>query len=164
MKKGFTLLEVLVASLLMGMLVTILTMIFNQSSIAWRTGVAGVADLDEARGNMAELRDEADNVYVWNNKPQRLLGLWNEQGKLRTRAVDAEGGDFETKETAQYLKAKANASFSDNMRLNEMQTVPVGSGDSGNGFNTYIVNVKSAGPDGELGTWDDIWSYPDDFD
>ena len=164
MKRGFTILELLVASLLLGMLVTILTMIFNQSSIAWRTGVAGVADLDEARGNMAELRDEADNVYVWNNKPQRLLGLWNEQGRLRTRAVDAAGGDFETKETAQYFKAKVNASFSDDMRLNEIKSVDVGSGDSGNGFNTYIVNVKSAGPDGELGTWDDIWSFPDDFD
>ena len=92
MKRGFTILELLVASLLLGMLVTILTMIFNQSSIAWRTGVAGVADLDDARANMAELRDEADNVYIWNNKPQRLLGLWNERGKLRTRAVDAEGG------------------------------------------------------------------------
>ena len=162
MKRGFTILELLVASLLLGMLVTILTMIFNQSSIAWRTGVAGVADLDEARGNMAELRDEADNVYVWHNKPQRLLGLWNEQGQLRTRAVDADGGDYETKETAQYLKSKA--SFSDDMRLNEIKAVSVGSGDSGNGLHTYIVNVKSAGPDGELGTWDDIWSYPDDFD
>ena len=162
MKRGFTILELLVASLLLGMLVTILTMIFNQSSIAWRTGVAGVADLDDARANMAELRDEADNVYVWNNKPQRLLGLWNERGKLRARAVDAEGGDFETKETAQYLENFA--SFSDDMRLNEIRTVGVGSGDSGNGLNTYIVNVKSAGPDGELGTWDDIWSFPDDFD
>ena len=47
MRRGFTILELLVASLLLGMLVTILTMIFNQSSIAWRTGVAGVADLDE---------------------------------------------------------------------------------------------------------------------
>ena len=37
MKKGFTILELLVASLLLGMLMTILTMIFNQSSIAWRT-------------------------------------------------------------------------------------------------------------------------------
>ena len=162
MKRGFTIIELLVASMLLGMLLTVLTMLFNQSSISWRTGVAGVADLDEARGNMAELRDEADNVYVWNNKPQRLLGLWNEQGRLRTRAVDAEGGDFETKETAQYLKAKA--SFTDDMRLNEIQTVSVGSGDSGSGFKTYVVNVKSAGPDGELGTWDDIWSFPDDFD
>ena len=158
MKRAFTILELLVASLLLGMLVTILTMIFNQSSIAWRTGVAGVADLDEARGKMAELRDEADNVYVWNNQPQRLLGLWNEQGNLRTRAVGVEDGGESTK----YLEN--SASFSDDMRLNEIKPVDVGSGDSGNGFNTYIVNVKSAGPDGELGTWDDIWSYPDDFD
>ena len=67
MKRGFTILELLVASMLLGMLVTILTMLFNQSSIAWRTGVAGVADLDEVRTNVAELRDEADNAYVWNN-------------------------------------------------------------------------------------------------
>ena len=62
MKRGFTILELLVASLLLGMLVTILTMIFNQSSIAWRTGVAGVADLDDARANMAELRDELQKI------------------------------------------------------------------------------------------------------
>ena len=33
-RRGFTLLEVLVASALLAMLVSILTMIFNQSSIA----------------------------------------------------------------------------------------------------------------------------------
>ena len=60
MKKGFTLLEVLVASLLLGMLVTILTMVFNQSSVAWRTGTAGVADLDEQRQKIAMWHSEAD--------------------------------------------------------------------------------------------------------
>ena len=74
MRRGFTILELLVASLLLGMLVTILTMIFNQSSIAWRTGIAGVADLDDVRENMSALREEADNVYVWDGKPHRLLG------------------------------------------------------------------------------------------
>ena len=34
MRKGFTIIELLVASLLLGLIVTILTMIFNQSSIA----------------------------------------------------------------------------------------------------------------------------------
>ena len=33
-RSGFTLIEMLVASLLLGMLVTILTMVFNSSSIA----------------------------------------------------------------------------------------------------------------------------------
>ena len=37
-RNGFTLLEVMVASLLLGLLVTALTMVFNQSSIAWRVG------------------------------------------------------------------------------------------------------------------------------
>ena len=45
MKRGFTILEMLVASLLLGMMVTVLTMIFNQSSIAWRTGIAGVVEI-----------------------------------------------------------------------------------------------------------------------
>jgi prepilin-type N-terminal cleavage/methylation domain-containing protein len=73
MKKGFTIIELLVASLLLGMLVTILTMIFDQSSIAWRTGIAGVADLDDVRNDVAEIRDEADNVYNWNNANYLLL-------------------------------------------------------------------------------------------
>ena len=162
MKRGFTILELLVASLLLGMLVTILTMIFNQSSIAWRTGVAGVADLDDVRGNMAELRDEADNVYVWNNTPHRLLGPWNDQGKLRTRAVDAEGGDYKTEETAQMLKSKGG-NLSDDMQPRDIKIVSIGAGASNGNIDTYIVNVKSAGPDRKFGTYDDIWSFPDDF-
>ena len=47
MRKGFTILELLVASLLLGMLVTIMTQIFSQSSIAWSTGTAGVVELDD---------------------------------------------------------------------------------------------------------------------
>ena len=56
MKKGFTIIELLVASLLLGLLVTILTMVFNQSSIAWRIGTAGVSDLD-ALGDAAPALD-----------------------------------------------------------------------------------------------------------
>ena len=162
MKRAFTILELMVASLLLGMLVTILTMVFNQSSISWRTGIAGVADLDVVRDNMAELRDEADNVYVWNNQPHRILGLWNDQGNLRTRAVDAEGGDFKQEETAQLLKNRGT--FSDEMRLNDIRIVPVGAGAASTQIDTYTVNVMSAGPDREFDTYDDIWSFPDDFD
>ena len=92
MKKGFTILELLVASLLLGMLMTILTMIFNQSSIAWRTGVAGVADLDDVRDNVAEVREEADNAYIWNDKVHRILGLWDDDGRqFRRRQGECEG-------------------------------------------------------------------------
>ena len=96
LKSGFTIIELLVASLLLGMLVTILTMIFNQSSIAWRTGVAGVADLDDIRDNVAELREEADNAFiakVGGYQVFRHVGLWDSKGKLRDRSCDAPGSE-----------------------------------------------------------------------
>ena len=162
MKRGFTILELLVASLLLGMLVTILTMIFNQSSIAWRTGVAGVADLDEVRDNMAEVREEADNAYVWNDKVHRLLSLWKDDGKPRKRAIDADnGGDHESRETAQILKNTSG--LRDNSDPKDLSVIPIGTGDQGDSIETWIVNVKCAGPDKEFDTWDDIWSFPDEF-
>lgn len=162
MKRGFTILELLVASLLLGMLVTILTMIFNQSSIAWRTGIAGVADLDDVRENMSVLREEADNVYVWDGKPHRLLGLWNDQDGLRTRAIDAEGGDYKKSDTAQFLENKG--SFSEDMKPSDIRIISVGAGAGNASIDTYTVNVMSAGPDRRFDTYDDIWSFPDDFD
>ena len=53
MRRGFTLLELMVASLLLSMLVTVLTMVFNSASIAWRTGTAGVAELKDVRTELA---------------------------------------------------------------------------------------------------------------
>lgn len=154
MKRAFTILELLVASLLLGMLVTILTMLFNQSSIAWRTGVAGVADLDDVRTNIADLRDDADNAYIWNNNVQRLVGLWDDGGNLRKRAWDVEG-EGSVKGTVISLK--------DDSKLSEIKTVSVGSGDSGSSIKTYSVNVKSAGPNREFNDYDDIWSFPDEI-
>ena len=160
MKRGFTIIELLVASLLLGMLVSILTMIFNQSSVAWRTGVAGVADLDLVRQNVAEIREEADNAYVWNNRMQRLLGVWDENGDLRKRAwnVDTEAG--ETVASTKYLESKLSVP----KRLEDFKIIGVGNGDAGGSLKTYTVNVKSAGPDKEFGTWDDIRSFPDEFE
>lgn len=157
MKKGFTILELLVASLLLGMLVTILTMIFNQSSIAWRTGVAGVADLDEVRENVAAVREEADSVYIWGSKMHRVVSPWDETtGNLRQRAVSAVDSNYDAK----FLNG-----LSKNTTLQSIpRVVPVGSGGGGGSIKTWIVNVKSAGPNKEFGDWDDIWSYPDDFE
>lgn len=159
MRKGFTILELLVASLLLGMLVSIMTMIFNQSAIAWRTGTAGVADLDDVRETMAELREEADNAFVWNNKIQMITGLWDENGNLRKRACDAEEGA-----KSKILSGKSGL-YGDNAKPwsnDNLQSV----GNRGNGKKivTYTVNVKSAGPNREFGDYDDIWSWPDDFD
>lgn len=162
MKRGFTIIELLVASMLLGMLLTVLTMLFNQSSISWRTGVAGVADLDEVRDNIAEVRDEADNAYIWNNEVHRIIGLWDEKGNLRERAWDV-GTEDKAENKAGYLKARGSG-FNDNSKLSAFKIIAVGSGDSGGGLKTYTVNVKSAGPDREFDTWDDIWSFPDEFD
>ncbi len=152
MKRGFTIIELLVASLLLGLLMTILTMIFNQSSIAWRTGIAGVADLDEVRAKAAMVRDQADSAYYWNNTLYGLQSLWDdENGGFNTRAIDTMNKYSE----ADYESAWNNGS-SDKL-------APIGSGRSGANFNTYLVNVESAGPDRNYEeTWDNIWSNPVD--
>lgn len=162
MRKGFTILELLVASLLLGMLVTVLTMIFNQSSIAWRTGVAGVADLDEVRENIAGLREEADNLYIWEKKVYRIISPWKDDGSLRNRAISfgGEGSDSDAND-APILEGRLTGK---DPELDDLTIIPVGNGDAGTSVNTYIVNVKSAGPDCEFDTYDDIWSFPDDFE
>ena len=162
MRRGFTIIELLVASLLLGMLVTVLTMIFNQSSIAWRIGIAGVAELDEVRDNVAEVRVEADSVYLWNDNLYRLLSPWDKNGVLRTRAIDISGVSAEAWERAGYLQGSLSG-LRDDSTVGDLNTISVGSGNTGRVHN-YIVNVMSAGPDREFDTWDDIWSYPDDIE
>ena len=161
MRRAFTLIEVLVATVLLAMLVTILTMVFNQSSIAWRTGTAAVADLDDIRDNMAEIREEADNAFVWNNKLQSLTGLWKEDGTLRDRACDAASSDTQL---ARVLKSKVSTSKNRSLWDKTQNMVSVGQTGNVKSRKTYTVNVKSAGPDREFDTYDDIWSWPDDFE
>lgn len=150
MKRGFTIIELLVASLLLGLLMTILTMIFNQSSIAWRTGLEGVTDLNKVRAKAATVRDQADSAYVWNNQLYALQSLWDKNGSLRTRAI-----------------GRMNAAFLTVSDVEKGTRVNIGSdssgGSSGGSFNTYSVNVESAGPDRNYEeTWDNIWSNPVD--
>jgi len=148
-KKGFTLLEVLVASLLLGMLVTILTMVFNQSSVAWRTGTAGVADLDNKRQNIATWQTEADAALprAYGTQKYRVVSPWRENGAIRPRSVEQvdpqniPGGiDFDRPETWRGL------------------SVP-GSGKSSR-FSSFVVGVTSAGPDGKYNTGDDVTTWP----
>ena len=162
MKKGFTIIELLVASLLLGMLMTILTMIFNQSSIAWRTGIAGTVDMDEVRENIAEIREEADNAFAWGGTLYRITSVWGKDGNLRKRACDAPGsGTDESEIHAEYLRSKMSNLTS--LKPNDFKPENVGNGTAKSAKN-YTVNVMSAGPDRKFDTWDDIWSWPDDFD
>lgn len=167
MRKGFTILELLVASLLLGMLVTILTMIFNQSSIAWRTGTAGVADLDYVRDNMAEIREEADNAFAWGGEVHRIVGLWQEDGTLHDRACDARGS------TADKDRWKANildqkfrsvlVADPPALYTGQQGSFMPGQEENRSTVKSYFVNVMSAGPNRQFDDWDDVWSAPDDF-
>ena len=169
MRRGFTILELLVASLLLGMLVTILTMIFNQSSIAWRTGAAGLMDMDEVRDNVAAVRDEADSIYIWNNELHRTLSIWDESGSgqrplLRRRAVDSsDNDDVQDKEKVQYLRGVGKLKKDDAKVEDAFGPVDVKRSESQSGRN-WIVNIKSCGPNRVPNDYDDIWSNPDDFE
>ena len=170
LKSGFTIIELLVASLLLGMLVTILTMIFNQSSIAWRTGVAGVADLDDIRDNVAELREEADNAFIatvgGSYQVFRHVGLWDSRGRLRDRSCDAPNSEVMSEGSGK-LRAniiRQSLSVSESTKPSDIQLFNVGNAGNPRSVKNYTVNVMSAGPDKTFDTWDDIWSWPDDFE
>ncbi len=161
MKRGFTIIELLVASMLLGMLVTILTMIFNQSSISWRLGVVGVSDMDTIRDNMAELRDEADNAFLWNNKIYRSVGLWDNNGDLLDRACNAPNSKTASDNADTYLENGGDINVSDVERSSMVKNV--GTEDSSvNSVKSYIVNVMSGGPANDVEDWQAIWSFPDD--
>ena len=178
-RMGFTVLELLVASLLLTMLVTVLTMIFNQSSIAWRTGVAGVVELDQVRtylGTYHDIEDDAlpglgqdnvqtgasDNRYVQYRTVSIFKG-WNGSGQLqpsgaerydngcRGRLYDKiDQGDVSDPMFPSILDAQKG-------RLNQR----VGSGRAPGG-SAFAVGVRSAGPDKQWNTEDDINTFPED--
>lgn len=146
-KSGFTLIEMIVASLLMGMLVTILTMVFNQSSIAWRTGKATITDLDTTRRDLAQMQyrseDALPRVKVNNTSTAyKVPTLWQNGFTIRSgRNMETVSGVDATKPFEPDKTISASAS-------------------SGSA-KTYIVGVFSAGPDGKWDTNDDISSMPE---
>jgi len=159
MRRGFTILELLVASLLLGMLMTILTMIFNQSSIAWRTGVAGVTNMSEARQVISGVRYKADNAYP--DKDGQLMNVksvFSENGTIvssREEYITSFGG------APGFNRVEAPGPDGDDVE-NSCKPVPDCGSGTAKDQSTYVVNVMSKGPDGKEDTYDDIWSFPDD--
>ena len=162
MRKGFTIIELLVASLLLGLLVTILTMIFNQSSIAWRTGIAGTVDMDQVRENIAEVREEADNAFVWGNQLYRHTGLWQEDGTFRNRSCSAPDQTDQANPRPLYLESKISGGLT-TLEPKDFKEFSVGSGNAKQA-KTYTVNVMSGGPANDIQDYRAIWSFPDDFE
>ena len=173
---GFTLLEVLVASILLGMLVTILTMVFNSSSIAWRTGKASVAEMDDVRKAISGAGLAADNAVprVDTQNPQEwgyLVSPWNTDGTMRKRGVEKMSSSKIAKEVwdSFSLDSEIKSPGKDVkpntwVRKNGIQlwaTLEPGRIGLGRGVASYVVGVMSLGPDGKENTSDDISTWPD---
>ena len=155
MRRGFTLIEILVASILLAMLVTILTMVFNQSSIAWRTGTAGVAKLQDARRQLGAFHDCRDDA---------LPGLMQKNAHGSKRKIQYR--------TTSLFQRNSNKLKNDRAFENivwEPAPPVVTAEEQGEKKNvkggerngsTYTVGVRSAGPNGKFGDEDDITTWP----
>ena len=152
-RAGFTLVEVLVASLLMGMLVTILTMVFNQSSIAWRTGKASAAKMDDMRRYFSQIQRYSDDALpgVLGTTAGRIGGAWRGNGALQRRAV----GRWDTSVGINSSSFTPPSSDRASLRC-------TGRAFTMGKLDTYTVGVWSYGPDGQPNTDDDISTWPVD--
>ena len=151
MRRAFTILELLVATMLLAMLVTIMTMIFNQSSVAWTIGVASLTGMDELRKEDAICTAEADDALLADDGGSlvRVVSVWNEDGSgLR------QDGRTITRDITKLSASDMQDTLPD-------KNFPLGSGSAQN-RTSYLVGVTSWGPDGEQGTWDDITTMPEE--
>ena len=171
MRRGFTIIELLVASLLLATLVTILTMMFNQSSIAWRTGTAGIVNLNKTRGGLGAFEDIRDDVLpgLGDQNPgtgqsdtrtikYRTVSLWQKSAdnRLRTSAQRA----FNMDEAIKWGYSSA-FTISDAKTAKEKDVADKGTGQS---VSLFSVGVRSLGPDGKPDTEDDINTWPEEID
>ena len=177
-RTGFTILELLVASLLLTMLVTVLTMIFNQSSIAWRTGVAGVVEMNTVRSTMGAYHDMQDDALPGLGQTASQAGAgasdsrdilyrtvsvfagWNGSGQLQN---SAERNDSNCRGRL-YDKFDPEESSSRMFQMNDVRlgrNLNLGSGRTRSG-SAFAVGVRSSGPDKKWDTEDDINTFPEE--
>ena len=171
MRKAFTLIEIMVATMLLAMLVTILTMIFNQSSIAWSTGVASVTALGNTRQQMSVCASESQNIIL-DDRGNSVLGVasvwdsWDANGRIWKAAPDS--GAMRTLLRYQDMDEKfraQNISASDIRDPLMDKSISI-SGGTAAGRESFLVGVHSYGPDGKTGgdnSWDDISTMPEEI-
>ena len=170
MKKGFTLLELMVASLLLSMLVTVLTMVFNSASVAWRTGTAGVAELKDVRMELGVLHDVQDDLLpglgqknvsggAGDNRKldYRTVSLWDPKQDNALRI-----GKRAFNNDSSIWWGKASPITISEVKNGTMRNLS-GAG-NGNGAGLFTVGVRSLGPDGKPNTADDVSTWPDEVD
>lgn len=161
-RAGFTLMEVLVASLLLGMLLTILTMVFNSSAIAWRTGKAGVSQLSKMRRQLAVAQYRADRLLPRVKPTSKddvgtVIGAWDWKGTIQTRAVaklESSGSGFSVPSFGSLNSAKSSPGVPMFVQVDSLGGFEAGSAKN------YTVGVLSYGPDRIRDTEDDITTWP----
>ena len=184
-RSGFTILELLVASLLLSMLVTMLTMIFNQSSIAWRTGVASVSELGETRMQMGGYHEILDDVLPGvgqqnasvGNSDNRLLQYrtvslfrnWSGSGRIQSAGLNTTvSGRLLDSVQSQLSLARIGSALPNAINNNVQQgrsTTSLTQPQNGRSNSGFVVGVRSAGPDGDMSTEEDnIDTFPEDVD
>lgn len=72
-KSGFSMIEVLVASTIMIMIVMMLGMLFQQSSLAWRTGKQRADTYQQVRAIFGSIQRDASAAIDQSTLPQRLF-------------------------------------------------------------------------------------------
>jgi len=72
-QSGFSMIEVLVASTIMMMIVMMLGMLFQQSSLAWRTGKQRADTYQQVRAIFGSIQRDASAAIDQNSLPQRLF-------------------------------------------------------------------------------------------
>ena len=162
-EKGFTLLEILVASMLLAMLITILTMVFNSSSIAWSTGKASVTEMDDVRLKMSAASQVADNAMPGVKADNKnswgfLVGPWNANGGLRQRALAGNMQGENVLTLPQLSSDKGSWVYKDDRLCAVLSSLSV---QNTGKAKDYVVGVWSLGPDGKANSGDDISTWPD---
>ena len=179
LQNGFIVLELLVASLLLAMLVTVLTMIFNQSSIAWRTGVAGVVELDRVRARLGTYHDIEDDALPGLGQDNVQSGSSDNRDVLyRTVSVfKGWSGNGKLQQNAERDDSNCRGRLYDQLKWHEatpiqftIQDARIGRANNGVGSGmvpgggAYVVGVRSAGPDKRWNTTDDISTFPEEVE
>lgn len=157
MRRAFTLIEVMVATMLLAMVVTALTMIINQSSIAWSAGLAAINGLGIAREDIAIYDNEAEAALSDDagNQVLRLTSVFDESGQLRR-------GTGRTLQTTFERLSVTPSDLRDPLREKTFAIT----GSNAAGRDSWIVGVVSYGPDGQTGgdySWDDISTLPEEI-
>jgi len=78
-RKGFSMVEVLVASTILIVIVMMMAMLFQQTSVAWRTGLMRARGYMQLRSYIGAVQRDASTAIDAKNLPKRILDGKSEQ-------------------------------------------------------------------------------------